>query len=298
MNLVVSVLVAVHNGESTVARAVRSALEQTRQDIQVIAVDDGSTDCSWDILQELAKADARLVTVRRNSASGGPAVPRNVALELATGSFLALLDQDDYWMPHKLAMQVPLFEEGSVGVVYSDAQTSDSPSYLEKLRHLGAPPSGDVLEPILRWNFVPTCTAVWRREVTERLGGFVEELSTVDDRDYWIRAARAGFRFGYVNDALAFYTTTGDRLSDDSALHGRLVVRMWERHLHEWPDDLFVAQTLLKSRRFASHLLAKEAASSRGTDRVTLLWEALRMCPEPRNIAKILSGRASRSLEA
>lgn len=290
----VSVLVAVHNGEESVVRAVRSALDQTYPGIEVIAVDDGSTDRSWEILQELAAADDRVVTVRRESASGGPAIPRNVALGLATGSFFALLDQDDYWLPHKLAMQMPLFEDSAVGVVYSDARTSDSPSYLGRLRHLGSPPSGDVLEPILRWNFVPTCTAVWRREVTERLGGFVEELSTVDDRDYWIRVARAGFHFGFVDDALAVYTTTGDRLSDDSALHGRLVVRMWQRHAREWPDDAFVVQTLRRSRRFASHLLAKEAAANRGRVRFTLLWEAIRMCPEPRNIVKILSGRASR----
>jgi len=287
----VSVIVPVHNGEKTVERAVRSALDQTYRDIEVVAVDDGSTDRSWEILQQLAEADDRVVTARREFASGGPAVPRNVALGLATGSFFALLDQDDYWMPRKLAAQMPLFDDSAIGVVYSDARTTDSESYLRRLRHLGSPPSGEVLAQILRWNFVPTCTAVWRREVNEQLGGFVEELSTVDDRDYWIRAARAGIHFGYVAEALAVYTTTGDRLSDDSARHGRLVVRMWERHSREWPDDPFVVETLRRSRRFVSHILAKEAAVNRGSRRICLLWESLRMCPEPRNIAKILSGR-------
>lgn len=294
MTPLVSVLVAVHNGERTVERAVRSALDQSYSDVEVIAVDDGSTDSSWEILKELSEADARVVTIRRNHASGGPALPRNVALGSASGSFFALLDQDDYWLQHKLATQMPLFDDRLVGIVYSDARISDAGSYLGELRHLGSPPRGDVLEQILRWNFVPTCTAVWRREVAEKLGGFVEELSTVDDRDYWIRAARAGFHFGYVDEALAVYTTTGDRLSNDSPRHGRLVVRMWARHARTDPDDPLVAQTLQKSRRFASHLIAKEAAGYRGMQRFALLWEALRMCPEPRNVAKILSGRASR----
>lgn len=294
MKPLVSVLVPVHNGTATLERALRSALAQTYDRVEVIVVDDGSSDASWELILAVAETDPRVVPVRRDTASGGPAVPRNAAISHARGDLFALLDQDDHWLPEKLEKQLPEFRDTSVGVVYSDCWTTEGESYLAQVAHLGSPPVGDVSAEILRWNFVPACSAVWRRAMTEAIGLFAEELSSVDDREYWIRAARAGFRFSFVPEQLAVYNTVGLRLSDDAPLHARLVVGMWRQQAESWPDDQVVAGNLLRSRRHLSHVLAWEASKSRGLVKARLLWQALATCPEPRNTLKILSGRAIR----
>ncbi len=191
----VSVLIAVHNGEATVANAIMSVLSQTHTNVEVLVVDDGSTDNSWDAIRSLGAQDARLVPIRRQSASGGPAAPRNAALATSSGRFLALLDQDDRWMPTKLEKQLRLFADEQVGLVYSDCELSTGGSYLRQVvDHHGHSPKGDVTRQIVEFSFIPACTAVWTRTAFERIGGFAEDLSSVDDRDYWVRLAFAGFK--------------------------------------------------------------------------------------------------------
>ncbi|MBX6740669.1 MAG: glycosyltransferase [Acetobacteraceae bacterium] len=85
--------------------AIASALGQTCHEIEVIAVDDGSTDCSWDVITRCAVQDARVVPLRM-ARNNGPAAARNIAIARATGRWLALLDADDALMPERLSAMV------------------------------------------------------------------------------------------------------------------------------------------------------------------------------------------------
>jgi hypothetical protein len=76
---------------------------------------------------------------------------------------------------------------------------------------------------------VPACTAVWRRSLTDRVGPFAESLSSIDDRDLWIRAALAGAHFAYVEELLAIKDTGPGRLSADKRRHDELTVPSGER---------------------------------------------------------------------
>jgi len=286
----VSVIVPVHNGSTTIERALGSALAQTHRHIEVVVIDDGSTDPSWEIITGIAASDARVVTYRRPEASGGPAVPRNVGLALSRGEFLALLDQDDQWLPRKLEKQLPLFEDETIGVVYSDALTSDGASYLHDILQRDSGPAGDVEAELALQCFVPACTAVWSRRVTDTIGLFDPDLSSVDDYDYWLRAAYAGFRFGAVGECLSIYSTEGARLSNDTLLNTRMLLRLSKRHLRTSVDPSRAA--LFRRRiRFASHILAIEAREAHGRAGFTLLAEAISACPDPKNIRKVLSLR-------
>lgn len=253
-NDLVSVLIAVHNGESTVAVAIMSALDQTHTNVEVIVVDDGSTDNSWSVIRSLAAQDARVVPIRCLSASGGPAIPRNAALATSAGQFLALLDQDDRWMPTKLEKQLQLFADEEVGLVYSDCELSTGGSYLRQVvDHHGHLPKGDVTRQIVEFSFIPACTAVWTRTAFERIGGFAEDLSSVDDRDYWVRLAFAGFKVECVPDQLAVLNVSGNRLSADRVKHDALSVKLWSRHLAARPDDEVLQRKLQDSK----HSLAR-----------------------------------------
>src|SRR5437870_2340820 len=115
----VTVVMAVHNEERYVARAVDSVLSQTMRDFELLVVDDGSTDGTS---AELARFSDPRVSVIRNEAREGAGTARNVGLRRATGKYIAILDADDAAMPHRLESQVAFLERRpDVGVVGSPA---------------------------------------------------------------------------------------------------------------------------------------------------------------------------------
>ncbi len=106
----VSVLVAVYNTRSYLQRCLDSLLGQTHRNVQVICVDDASTDGSWELLCAYAAEDAR-VEVMRQATNRGQAVARNRALQVATGDYVAMVDSDDWLAPDALERAVAVFEE-------------------------------------------------------------------------------------------------------------------------------------------------------------------------------------------
>jgi glycosyltransferase involved in cell wall biosynthesis len=106
----VSVLMPVRNGSGFVRTAIASALAQTCRDIEVIAVDDGSTDDTWDVLCACAREDPRVVP-RRRIESAGPAAARNLGLGHVRGRWIALLDADDAFLPDRLARMIARAEQ-------------------------------------------------------------------------------------------------------------------------------------------------------------------------------------------
>lgn len=106
---VASVIVPAYQAERFVAAAIASALDQTLAAIEVIVIDDCSTDRTWDVILACARADPRVVPVRL-AVRGGPAAARNAGIAVARGRWLALLDADDLFMPQRLARMVAAAE--------------------------------------------------------------------------------------------------------------------------------------------------------------------------------------------
>ncbi|MBL4672171.1 MAG: glycosyltransferase family 2 protein [Arenicella sp.] len=107
----VSVILPSCDSEQWIAEAVESVLKQTHQDIQLIVIDDGSSDNTVKIVKRFARSDQRLVLIRRKHRSGGPATPRNDGIKIATGEYLAFIDSDDVWHPSKLELQLKAMRE-------------------------------------------------------------------------------------------------------------------------------------------------------------------------------------------
>src|SRR5574344_2014986 len=95
-NIKISVIIPVYNAENFLRRCLDSVVKQTLKDIEIICVDDCSTDTSYSILQEYADMDKRIKLYKTEENSGGPSVPKNIALEKASGDFIAFIDNDDY----------------------------------------------------------------------------------------------------------------------------------------------------------------------------------------------------------
>jgi teichuronic acid biosynthesis glycosyltransferase TuaG len=242
----VSVVIAVHDGEDTLERAVRSALDQTRRDLEVVVVDDASTDGSLALARALAETDPRVRVIARARCSGSPATPRADGIAAARGRFVALLDQDDYWLSEKLAAQLPLFADEGVAVVYSDAYFLDASSADRPLNEARTTacttrgrslPQGDLRRALRLENYVPCLTAVIRRDWLARIGPFDRHrLVGVDDYYCWLRIAWEGGRFAAVHQPLAVRCVRPNSLGALREADARESLgRMWTELAREYP---------------------------------------------------------------
>ena len=201
----VSVVIPVFNGAATVARAIDSALAQHfTGEFEVIVVNDGSTDSTGAVLGTYRG----LITVIDQNNSGLSAA-RNAAIRVAKGEYLALLDDDDTWMPGKLeAMSAALDRMSAAVLVYSDAIPVDDADAALADSFVGAefahaPSMEDLLS---RWWPILPSSAVMRRAAVEACGGFCEELRTYEDVYFWLLMRERG-EFAYVAKPLLRYRT-------------------------------------------------------------------------------------------
>jgi glycosyltransferase involved in cell wall biosynthesis len=205
MSPAVSVVIATYNYGRFLAGAVDSVLGQTYRALEVIVVDDGSTDDTPRIMRTYA-GDPR---VRYHRAENrGPAAARNTGIRLGQAPLVAFLDADDRWLPRKLEQQVRLFkEDAAVGLAYARRLLMDEAgrwlAYEQPRLY-----RGDVLAPLYRTNFICLSSAVVRRAALERSGLFDERIRTASAEDYdlWLRLAR-DVRFDYVDEPLVAYRT-------------------------------------------------------------------------------------------
>jgi len=242
----VSVTIVVYNGERDVAQAIDSALGQNYPAFEVIVVDDGSTDGTWDVL---CSYGSRIRAVRQPN--GGLPVARNTGLRHARGEFIALMDHDDLCMPERLSVQVAFLrahpevglcgsdfsafnehgpiEPSHIATYYSQyARVQGRPSALYPHRGtldvapcLPSPPAqpcltevymGDVYERIACGNFVHPPTVMVRAEVLQRAGLFDPAARTMCDWEWLVRVAQAAW-IGHIHRALLDYRRSVTQMS-------------------------------------------------------------------------------------
>ena len=114
----VSIIIGAFNAAGTVGYSVRSVLAQSYRNIEVIVVDDGSTDGTWEELEKLRHSDSRVRTIR-NAANSGPYICRNIALEATEGTYVAIHDADDFAHPQRLERQMTCFDRPDVVAVFA-----------------------------------------------------------------------------------------------------------------------------------------------------------------------------------
>jgi glycosyltransferase involved in cell wall biosynthesis len=167
-------------------RALASALEQEAVDLEVVVVDDGSSDGTSDAVAALG--DPRVQVVRHERPQG-VARARNAGLEAARGEWVGFLDDDDVWAPRKLSEQLAAARAAGAGMAFSGAIVLDDAGASPGIDP--APDPGDLLAELLRHNFIPGgCSNVIARTALVRAaGGFDARLSMLADWDLWIRLA-------------------------------------------------------------------------------------------------------------
>jgi len=183
----VTVIIPTFNAAKYVVEAVNSALASRDVEVEVIAVDDGSTDDTWRLLESF---DARVRRLRQDH--GGPYRARNLGAREARGEWLAFLDADDDWTPDKLAKQLALADE-KTSLIYTDRLNFGELGRLAERQSDGIELwDGDIFEPLLRGNFITLSSVLMRKTAFDKLGGFQTERTGVQDWDMWLRVAGEG----------------------------------------------------------------------------------------------------------
>jgi glycosyltransferase involved in cell wall biosynthesis len=199
----VSVIIPTYNRQLLLKSAIKSVLNQKFQDFEIIVVDDEPNVATQELVNSFADKRLRYV---RHSHNKGEAASRNTGIVNARCEFLAFLDDDDEWLPEKLALQVNLLEKASsnVGVVYIGllfVNLSDR----KILSHRIPTKRGDILKDLLAGNVIgPPSTVLLRRSCLEKVGLFDENLAFFADYDFFLRIARH-YHFEYVSSPLVKY---------------------------------------------------------------------------------------------
>ena len=206
----VSVIIPSYQRAHLIRDTIDSVLAQTYQDFEIIVVDDGSTDETRKVVAGYGEQVRYIYQELRdtpNSRDTGTraARSRNIGTRAARGEFVAFLDSDDLWLPEKLAMQVPLFDQDpEVGLVYCDLSyfAPDGPMERPSRFNTHPPQSGHALrEMFIQKCPMHTSTVVLRRQCLNTVGLFDEGLSYFEDQDLWFRLAKV-FKIDYVDAPL------------------------------------------------------------------------------------------------
>lgn len=230
-----SIIIPAYNAEAYLRETVDSALAQTHPDVEVIVVDDGSTDGTRAILDSYGD---RIVAVTQPN--GGPAAARNHALRLATGEYVGLLDADDLWAPTRAERCLALLEADPslTGVLTDSWRFSDDPAAATECiyrdRRGGVFPARDEqLAASARGNFL-TASVFVRREVVVALGGFDPAIFGAEDYDLWCRILLAGGAFALVEEPLSWYRVVEGSVSSNRSRQWRVHLQVFDKHLEAW----------------------------------------------------------------
>jgi len=200
----VSVVIPTYNRAEFLKRAIESVFKQTFQDFELIIVDDGSTDKTKEVVNSFWSDKIKYIYQEN---SGGAARPKNTGIKVATGEYIAILDDDDEWLPEKLEKQVRFLDEHpEIDIVGCNYLINGKKEYR-------IPEYKDVLKRILETDDMGTGSImVYRRKVFDNVGLFDENLRSSQDKEMRIRLAQE-HRFGFVREPLAIYYTGHDNIS-------------------------------------------------------------------------------------
>lgn len=295
----VSVVMSVHNDAARVEVAVRSILAQTFQDLELIVIDDGSSDGSADVLDQLAAGDARLHVIHQQNAGLTRALIRGCAL--ARGEYIARQDSDDWSHPQRIAEQVALLD-ADPGMGFASCPVRYIGPGDEFLCEVGRPTDSVVASQGLRERREgPPAhgSVMFRKAVYEQAGGYRPAFYFAQDSDLWLRMIERA-RIGYLEAARYCHrkepasTSGGARAAQKR--FGELGHLCRQARLAGQPEAPFldeaealarqvkagIAQTPAGQRRAladANYLIGAMLTANRDARARGYLWQAIRLCP-------------------
>lgn len=222
----VSIIIPSYNRKDTILQSVNSVLEQTYSDIEVIVVDDGSTDGTEDVIRSIKNDKMKYIKCSQNR---GVASARNIGVENAQGEYIAFNDSDDIWNKNKLELQVEEFKKnpdyGMVYCAYSRKKGQKLLRIVPSVERDRTDLSGKMFDFLIGGNVIGTPTMLLRRKVFDVVGNFKTGLRLLDDYEFVLRVANK-FSIGFVDKVLVDtfeLTDSIDAITENNAIDHMLI---------------------------------------------------------------------------
>lgn len=207
MSKLVSVIIPCYNAEKWLSQAIESCLKQTYSPIEIIVIDDGSTDSCLDIIKNYGNQ-----IIWESGVNRGGNYARNRGFALSKGEYIQFLDADDYILPEKISRQVDFLEKTGADVVYGDwrhqRHLCSGEVILEDIKVSGQ--QDDMLAALLSdWWVSPACL-LFRRQAVQKSNGWDENLKAGQDRDFFISVVMSGAKVAYQPGCYSIYRRYGN----------------------------------------------------------------------------------------
>lgn len=207
---------AAYNAENTIGQAITSVIQQTYTDFELIIINDCSTDRTVDVINEFIKKDTRIRLIN-NSKNMGVSYTRKHGLDEAKGSWIAILDSDDLWLPEKLAKQVEFQKKTNADLLYTGSgfMNVDGKQINWKLNV----PEVITYRQLLKQNILSNSSALVRKDLYEKYYAVGDDMH--EDFAIWLQILRNGIKAYGINEPLLIY-----RLDDKSKSGNKLKAAM------------------------------------------------------------------------
>lgn len=200
MNYLVSVIVPCYNAELYISQTIESVLNQTYSNLELLVINDCSSDCSKDIILKFVNRDSRVKYYETTSPSGSPALPRNIGLDNAKGHFVSFLDSDDLWLSDKLKKQIEFFKNTKYKFIFSNC---------EKMSFDGKISNRFVIEPkeitynsLLKKCQIPSPSVMIERSI---IGSTRFKNTQKEDYIFWMDILKKGYTAHNCGEVLTRY---------------------------------------------------------------------------------------------
>jgi glycosyltransferase involved in cell wall biosynthesis len=267
----VSIIIPTYNRSQLIVRAVKSVLNQTYQDFELIIVDDASTDNTEEVINSFNDKRIRYIRHEKNK---GEAAARNTGIKTAGCNYIAYQDSDDEWLPEKLAKQMKLLENASpeVGVIYTGFWKTENHRRTYIPFSWVRQKNGDIHKELLKGNFIGSPVALIKKECFDKVGLFDERLRNLVDWEMWLRISKR-YHFRCVDEPLAIAHYDSDNISDNPASLVDALELVLEKNCDEFKEE---KRVLARHRIIIGNLLVAKGETQRGRRYIV---DAVRLYP-------------------
>ncbi|WP_436515262.1 glycosyltransferase family 2 protein [Ekhidna sp. To15] len=238
----ISVIIPAYNAVNFLKQTVKSVINQTYKDWELIIVNDGSKDGTLGLSNELASEDTRIRVVDQQN--GGVSSARNTGIKDAKGKYLSFLDADDCWHENFLIRCFEKLDGSHLGLVYSDLLIIDEKG--NRTGEIKKGKEGWLLDDLLAWKehiISPPSGILVKRELIETIGAFDEQLSNNADQDFYIRSA-AEFEIGKVEEPMLLYRIHSNNMHGNIKVMETDTIKVFKKAKE---SQLFKSERFMKS---------------------------------------------------
>lgn len=231
----VSVIMPVYNRETTIEMSIYSVLNQTYSNLELIVVNDASTDETINKIYAIDDTRIKIIDLKKNV---GAAAARNIGINHSIGSWIAFQDSDDYWEKEKLEKQLIYAAGKYLGaplIVYSSFIRTKNGDQVRIPGDNNINYSGNIHKELLKKNFVALPAVLIPRECFDKVGLFDEEMPRFQDWELWIRMSQH-YTFLFINEPLLRVYFTDSSISSDNNKLLQAYQLLWEKHSSTFID--------------------------------------------------------------